>query len=171
LACIPLREYVPIKDVAALSGVSHSHLARVIRLTATASFLNEPQPDQVCHTALSTPFVTDPGYLDAVMFFAESAAPAALKMGRDDQQPRQPNQSAYNIALKSPQPFRQALEEQPRLRRKFHAYFQHAAGLHAAIEGDEGLDTAMDILSQLNWSLGGDVQARIVEVKEFSLIF
>jgi hypothetical protein len=173
-------ESVPIKDVAALSGVSDGQLARVIRLTATASFLHEPQPGQVCHTALSASFVSNPGHLDAAMFLAESAAPAALRMapathrfGADHTQARQPSESAYYLDLNTVLPFHLACEEHPRLRRQWHAYLHYAAGLPAVEDGaDNGPDTAIDILMQLNWAAISncrDVPARIVEVRPFRL--
>ena len=107
-----------IKDVADLSGVPEAQLARIIRLTATAGFLNEPQPTLVAHSTLSAPFVTNPSYLDAAMFLAESAAPAALEMAATTQrfgESNRPNESAYNVALNTTKSFHNALQGRTKL--------------------------------------------------------
>jgi len=128
------------------------HLGRIIRLTATAGFLHEPQPGHVAHTPLSAPFVTNPSFLDAAMFLAESAAPAALHMAQATQRfgaggSHRPNESAYNLALNTTKPFHTARQEQPKLNRQWFAYLHYAGGLHL-----HTADHVADILAQLNWS-------------------
>ncbi|KAI2613407.1 hypothetical protein GGR54DRAFT_327354 [Hypoxylon sp. NC1633] len=150
LACIPQTGTVPVKDLADLANVSETQLCRVIRLTATGGFLREDARGHVGHTALSDPFFNNPLLLDAVMFMAESAAPAALKMATTDADTdtakgKNTDQSAYNMALNTSTPFCVACEEQPRLNRQYSAYLQYAAGLHVR-------DNFADTLAQLNWS-------------------
>ncbi|TVY84597.1 Monodictyphenone cluster transcriptional coactivator mdpA [Lachnellula suecica] len=161
LACIPLVGEVPLRDVAALSGVPESHLERIIRLTATAGFLYESKPGHVAHTPLSAPFVTNPSFLDAAMFLAESAQPAALQMASATQRfgdSQRSTESAYNLAQDTRKSFHSAREERPKLGRQWSAYLDYAGGLHAA-------DTVADVLRQLNWNLLTDISsARIVEV-------
>lgn len=65
LACIPLKGSILAKDVADMAGVPETRLWRVVRITATASFLHESQPGHIAHTALSAPFVTNLSFLDA----------------------------------------------------------------------------------------------------------
>ena len=135
-----------------------THLARIIRLTATAGFLDESQPGHVAHTALSAPFVTDPSFLDAAMFLADSAAPAVLQMQSATQKfgdSHRSNETAYNLAANTITPFHDAREQRPKLNRQWSAYLYHAGGLHTA-------DNISEILTQLNWSNASNT--RIVEV-------
>ncbi|KUI64697.1 6-hydroxytryprostatin B O-methyltransferase [Cytospora mali] len=169
LACIPLAGSVPIRDVAELSGVPAIQLNRIIRLTATAGFLEESVPGQVAHTPLSAPFVENPSLLDAAMFLAETAAPTALRMASaaeryGDSQSASAgasanaiaNESAYNLALDTATPFHKAREERSRLNRQWSAYLHHAGG------GAHTMDGIEDMHTQLNWSKMGN--AHIVEV-------
>ena len=151
---------MPIKDVADLSGVPEAQLARIIRLTATAGFLHEPQPALVAHTALSAPFVTNPAYLDAAMFLAESAAPAALEMAPTTQrfgESDRPNETAYNVALNTTKPFHTARQERTKLHRQWSAYLRYAGGLYAA-------EQVTDVLIQLDWANVGSGSSLVVEV-------
>ncbi|ORY69639.1 uncharacterized protein BCR38DRAFT_419679 [Pseudomassariella vexata] len=148
LACIPLTGSVPIQDVADLSSVPEPQLCRIIRLTATVGFLDEPQMGHVAHTPLSASFVENPSFLDAGMFLAEFATPAALQMAPSTQRfgdSCRPNESAYNLAFNTTKPFHTARKERPKLSRQWSAYLHYAGGLHAA-------DNVADILTQLNWS-------------------
>lgn len=156
LACIPLSGSVPAKDVADLAGVPEMQLCRVVRMTATAGFLNEPQPGHVAHTILSAPFVTKPSFLDAAMFLAETAAPTALQMAVATQRyghSNRPNESAYNLAFNTSQTFQSACEQRSKLQRQWPAYLRYAGGVD---------DSVTEVLTRLDWlSLGN---ARIVEV-------
>ena len=151
---------MPIEDVAALSGVPEAQLARIIRLTATSGFLHEPQPALVAHSASSAQFVTNPSYLDAAMFLAESAAPAALEMAAATQrfgEPHRPNESAYSVALSTTKPFHTALQERTKLHRQWFAYLRHAGGLHAA-------EQVTDVLTQFDWTNASSGSSLVVEV-------
>ena len=151
---------VPITDVADLSGIPEVQLARIIRLTATAGFLHEPQPAMVAHSALSAPFVTIPSYLDAAIFLAESAAPAALEMASTTQrfgQSERPNESAYNVALKTTKAFHTARQECTKLHRQWSAYSRYAGGLHPA-------EQVADVLSQFDWTNVSSGTSLVVEV-------
>ncbi|KAK4233609.1 hypothetical protein C8A03DRAFT_19340 [Achaetomium macrosporum] len=159
LAFIPLMGSVSARDVADLAGVPESHLCRIVRLTATAGFLHEPQPGHFAHTPLSAPFVTNLSYLDAVMFLAETAAPAALQMAAATPSStggalaEPPAESAYSLAFHTSRTFQSACEQRAKLQRQWHAY------LHWT--GDEG-DAIRQLLSGLDWSSLRN--ARIVEV-------
>lgn len=157
LACIPLSHSVPFKDVADLAGVPEPQLCRVVRMMATASFLQEPQPGHVAHSSLSAPFVTKPSYLDAAMFLSETAAPAALHMAaatrRFGDSPR-PNESAYNIAFNTSSPFVSACEQRPKIKRQWPSYLRYGMG---DVESD-----VLDILPQFDWSSLGN--ASVVKV-------
>ncbi|RYP72748.1 hypothetical protein DL770_007925 [Monosporascus sp. CRB-9-2] len=67
LACIPLNDTVPTKDIADLMGVPETELSRIVRMTSTVGFLAEPRPGYIAHTALSAPYVNRLNYLDAAM--------------------------------------------------------------------------------------------------------
>ncbi|KAJ5655731.1 hypothetical protein N7507_007681 [Penicillium longicatenatum] len=157
LACIPADGGMSMQDLADLAGVPQIQLHRVIRLMCTSGFLQEPLPNYVSHTPLSAQFVTNQSSLDAAVFIADLAAPAALHMSTATQRfggPWHPTETAHNLALSTLQPFGAAIQEQPRLGRKWSAYL-HAVGLHQEKE-------IVDTLSQLKWpSLGN---AFIVEV-------
>ncbi|KAL5341614.1 histidine phosphatase superfamily [Aspergillus crustosus] len=162
LACIPLTGNVPIKDVADLAGVPEGHLTRVIRMTATAGFLQEPQPGFVAHSALSAPFVTKPSYLDAVMFLASTATPAALQMPAATQrfgQSLRANETAFNLAFNTPVTFASTTEQRPRIQRQWPAFLRY---------GTKDVDDRVtDLLSRLDHFRRGSTT--IVEVGARSL--
>lgn len=155
LAYVPLSGTVPAKDVADLAGVPETQLCRIVRMTATAGFLHEPQPGHIAHTALSAPFVTKLSYLDAAMFLAETAAPIALQMAAATQRhgdSNHPSESAYTLAFNTSQTFQSACEQRTKLQRQWSAYLRCA---------DTG-DSFTELLSRLDWrSLGN---ACIVDV-------
>ena len=127
-------------------------------MTATAGFLNEPQPGYIAHTRLSAAFVYDLSYLDAAMLLAETAAPAALHMTATthryiDKQLNHPEMSAYNLAFNTTQSFQSACEQRPRLQRQWLAYLR-CTGVE-----DDGI---AELLNGLGWSSLGS--ARIVDV-------
>ncbi|KAL2138955.1 hypothetical protein VTI28DRAFT_5995 [Corynascus sepedonium] len=158
LACIPPEVSVPIKDLADLTGVAEGQLTRVIRLTATTGFLRETKPCSVSHTPLSVQFTTDQSLLDAVVFMAESVAPAALRMASATQHfgaTCSPNESAYGLATRDMRPFHIALQEHSKLSRQWSAYLCHAGGLQQE-------DALVEALSRLSWANLGDTC--IVEV-------
>ncbi|KAL5002088.1 histidine phosphatase superfamily [Aspergillus recurvatus] len=157
LACIPLTGTVPMKDVADLAGVPETHLSRIVRMTATAGFLQEPVPGQVAHSALSAPFVTKPSYLDAVMFLAGTVAPSALQMPTSTQRfgpSLRPNETAYNLALNNPATFGSTSEQRPKLQRQWPAFLQY-------VTNDTG-DRVTDLLSRLDHFRRGSIS--VVEV-------
>lgn len=126
-----------MKDIAALAGVTEAQLTRVIRLTATAGFLCEPQPGQVAHTSLSAHFVRDPSFLDAALFTAGVAAPAALEAGCGASGPQGTGEKAGQGQWKQGNP-------NPKLRRQRAAFISHAGGIVPSKD-------VIDILGQLQW--------------------
>ncbi|KAL4750283.1 hypothetical protein BDW72DRAFT_204039 [Aspergillus terricola var. indicus] len=162
LACIPLTGTVPIKDVADLAGVPETQLSRIIRMTATAGFLHEPDPGHVAHSVLSAPFVTKPSYLDAVMFLAGTIAPSALQMPTATQRfglSLRPNETAYNIALNNPATFASTSEQRPKLQRQWPAFLQYGT--------NDTDDRVTDLLSRLDHFRRGSIS--VVEVGARSL--
>ena len=158
---------VTVANVANLASVPLAELRRVVRMTATAGILCEPEPGFVAHSPLSAHFVMKPSLLDAVAFLADTAAPAALHMAdatRLRQKfPEQPahHLSAYAIASASSSnhpstiiPFAARCEQEPKLRRHL-AAFQR---LDASII-DEGVAST---ISSLDWKFLGP--AKVVEV-------
>ena len=162
LACIPLSGSVPFKDVAELAGVPETQLCRVVRMTATAGYLHEPQPGHVAHSALSAPFVTKPSFLDVAMFLSETAAPTSLQMAVATQHfghSQRSNESAYNVAFNTSVAFASACEQRSKLQRQWNAYLRCGTG---------DVDASVtDILTRLDWlSLGN---ASVVEVSQLPL--
>jgi hypothetical protein len=145
LACIPLTGCVPIKDVAELAGVPEAQLCRIVRFTATAAFLRETKPGYIAHTALSAPFVTKLSYLDAAMFLAETAAPAALHMAAATQRhgdAAHPGETAYGLAFNAPRGFQGAYEQRAKLQRQWPAFAGHVAAME---------DSITELLGKLDW--------------------
>lgn len=157
LACVPLNDSVPAKDVADLTGVPETQLRRIVRMTATAGFLHEPEPGYIAHTALSAPFVTQLCYLDAAMFLAETAAPAALQMAAATKLLHNGqaagDTTAYALAFNTSQTFQAACEQRPKLQRQWPAFLRCAGDVD---------DSVPELLGRLDWlSLGS---ACIVDV-------
>lgn len=159
LACIPLGHSVPFEDVAELAGVPEPQLSRVVRMMATTGFLHEPEPGHVAHSSLSAPFVTRPSYLDAAMFLAETAAPAALKMAaatRHSGRSRQPQESAYNLAFNTPNTFASECARRPKVQRQWSAYLHYGMG-------DTEMN-AMEVLRQFDWfGLGNSSVVKVAD--------
>ncbi|KAK9418013.1 putative O-methyltransferase domain-containing protein [Seiridium unicorne] len=156
LAFIPLTGSVFMKDIADLTRVPEAQLRRIVRITATAGFLSEPEPDYIAHTSLSAPFVTKLWYRDAAMFLAETTAPAALHMAaatRRRVDPHRSLDSAYMLALKTSQTFNASCEQSSKLRRQWLAYLKCVGHL------DDGF---AELLDQLQWQSLGN--ACIVDV-------
>ncbi|KAI1410241.1 hypothetical protein F5Y13DRAFT_168007 [Hypoxylon sp. FL1857] len=164
LACIPLSDNAPIKDVADLTGVSEMQLSRIVRMTATAGFLREPKPGYIAHTALSARFVTQYSFLDAALFLAETGVPAALQTSvatRFQGQPGRPSDATtpYSIAFNTSQAFPLACEQRKKLQRQWPAFSRCAGDVE---------DSVTEVLSQLDWLRVGsacivDVCARSTE--------
>ena len=140
---------MPAKDVADLAGVPETQLLRIIRMTATAGFLFEPQPGHVAHTALSAPFVTNLSYLDATTFLAEVVVPASLRMAKGSATPAITSRKALPL-LPS---ISSASAGETKLQRQFSAY--------QWCTGDQG-DGVAEMLGRLNWDSLRN--ARVVDV-------
>ncbi|KAL5356066.1 hypothetical protein BJX96DRAFT_171259 [Aspergillus floccosus] len=157
LACIPLHGSVLIKDVSDLAGVPEPQLSRVIRMTATAGFLTEPEAGLVAHTSLSAPFVTQPFHLDAAMFLAGVIAPTSLQMAAATERfggSARPSESAYSLTFNAAGGFADACEQQPRLQRQWLAFLRYATG--------DVRDVVTDVLTCLAPLQGS--RAHVVEV-------
>jgi hypothetical protein len=142
LACIPLVGSVVAKDVADLAGVSEDQLLRIVRMTATAGFLREPQPGYLAHTSLSKPFVSKLVCLDAALCLAQIAAPAASMMSAATR--RQDRETALNLAMgdATGTTFQSLRENRPKLQRQWLAHLQFEADPDGCI---------VQLLSHLDW--------------------
>ncbi|KAK4234866.1 hypothetical protein C8A03DRAFT_46877 [Achaetomium macrosporum] len=162
LACVPLDDSVPFRDVADICGVPESQLRRVTRLMATAGFLQEPRPGHMAHSPLSAQFVTEPALLDAALFLAETVAPAALKMPLSTKQfagSDRADQSAYTLAFDTEIPLASVFELRPRLQRQFNTYLSFVTNDdHASVR---------DVLVRVDWASLGN--ATVVDVGAQSL--
>lgn len=130
LACIPLDGEVAFEEVAGITGVPVDHLQRVVRLMTTAGFLREQTSGHVSHTALSASFVTEPDLLDAALFLAQVAVPAALKMSHTAHQPAPYNHDQLSAMAAQPEGRLRGLAgdfdpSQPKVQRQFAAYLAH----------------------------------------------
>lgn len=159
LACIPLDGSVPIEDVSIIANVPEAQLRRVLHMTTIVGFLQEAQPGHIAHTSLSANFVTRPSYLDAALFLAETAAPAALHMQSATKrygQSSNPSECAYSLAFNTAQSFQATCKQRPKLRRQFPSYFRYLS------EGSDDNAIAVKLLGRLDWLQLGN--ARVVDV-------
>nr|UWK21944.1 hypothetical protein HCALA_g4088 [Trichoderma calamagrostidis] len=160
-ACIPLDGSALMKDVSDLIGVPETQLSRIIRVAILGGFLEEPTPGHVAHSPLSASFVTKPCYLDAAMFLAGTAAPAAWKMAAVTKQSQDLPQQAQKDVVLHKRFFEDVEEvELPRLQRQWQAYLRYGLGHYC--------DTATDILTcletlQMGTALVVEVGARSTE--------
>lgn len=147
---------MPAKEIADLAGVPELLLCRVVRMMATAGFLQEPRPGHIAHTTLSARFVTNLPFLDAAMFLAETVAPTSLQMSTSTQRQGElevSTHSAYSVAFGTSQSFHSACTDRSRLQRQWSSYSRYAADADSSVN---------EVLGRLNWrSLGS---ACIVDV-------
>lgn len=130
LACIPLDGEVAFEEVADISNVPVDHLQRVVRLMTTAGFLREQTSGHVSHTALSASFVTEPDLLDAALFLAQVAVPAALKTSHMAHQSAPYSHDHLSAMAVQPEGRLMGLAgdfdpSQPKIHRQFAAYLAH----------------------------------------------
>ena len=154
-----MGDKVTFTNAASLASIPATELCRVVRMTATAGILCEPEPGFVAHSPLSAHFVTKPSLLDATAFLADTVVPAALHMAdatRLRTNPHQAHLSAYAIASDPSTSFAARCEQEPKLRRHL-AAFQR---LEASIV-DEGATSA---ISSIDWR--SISPAKVVEVSE-----
>lgn len=156
LAYIPLTESVPMTDIAELSGLPASQLSRMVRMTATAGFMCEPQPGHVAHTALSAAIVQRLTYLDTVLFLGKVSAPACLRMaettkrGGDSENSHGARANTMNQIQDSPTIL--SLQNH-RLQRSWSTFLQCLGDV------DDSID---EVLIRLDWHILG--KATIVDV-------
>ena len=154
IAFVPLSGSISIEGLADLADVPELILSRVVRMIATAEFLQELQAGFVAHTSLSASFMTELFYFDAVMFLANNVAPSALDLTSVLQKlvKTVPPSSRKNVissptsALDSDRSFASACANNPQLSRQWSAYQNNMPASD---------DRLASLLSQLNWqSLG-----------------
>jgi hypothetical protein len=158
LASIPLTQAVPIQDVADVSGVPCQQLLRLIRMTATAGILEEPQAGLVKHTTLSAQFVKKPFLTDALAFLNDTAIPTALQMVRSTRhgiQTINTKQIGVSIDAQRNLSLSENCERHPKLRRQVGAYHRMR---QTALD-----DSVTEILCRLDWTSLGD--ATVVQVR------
>ncbi|EAU31625.1 predicted protein [Aspergillus terreus NIH2624] len=145
LICLPLGSSFSVRDLAQLCGVSETTLSRVVRLTATAGFLQEPQPGQIMHTPLSGAFGGQPSLRDATLFLSNRITPSALQMASTLHLGRTESaaESAYNLAFATSRTFRDACRVTPKLHRQWIAYLRNT--------GDSD-DSITEVLTRLDWA-------------------
>ncbi len=161
LACIPLDDTVAFRDVADICGVPENQLCRVTRLMATAGFLREPRAGHVGHSPLSAQFVTEPALLDAAMFLAGTAAPAALKMPLATKRfatSDRADQTAYAAAFDTTVPLASVFELQPRLQRQFETFLSFVTS--------DDVTGVRDVVMRVDWASLGN--ATVVDVSTSS---
>ncbi|KAF2847104.1 toxin biosynthesis regulatory protein AflJ [Plenodomus tracheiphilus IPT5] len=144
-AYVPLSDSISLEELAELADVSEYTLSRVVRMTATAGFLHEPQLGYIAHTPLSSSFTNELTYFDAAMFLANRVAPSALDMTYFPQ--KQEAGASTMAVLKSAQTFALDRAQEPKLNRQWLAYYHSVGGMNHDVT---------TLIHVLNWhSLGG----------------
>lgn len=156
LAFIPHQGSIALGDIAELASVPENQLRRIVRMMTAAGFLQEPQPGQVEHTALSAPFGNRPSYHDALMFLTSSAAPAAMQMVPVTQRWRHQQLLLQGIACHSNDlPLAASIRQQAATpRRQWPSYLRYALR-----DQDSSLAS---IFNSFDWASLGD--ATVVDV-------
>lgn len=153
-AYVPLNDSISLDELAELADVPEHTLSRVVRMTATAGFLHEPQLGCVAHTPLSLAFTNELLYFDAAMFLANKVAPSALDLTPFEQKQ---NHGGLNMAgLQSFESFATHRAQEPQLNRQWLAYC-HSVGNPP---NDLGA-----LINLLNWQSLGD--ASVVHVSNW----
>ncbi|CAE7178409.1 hypothetical protein CFE70_005864 [Pyrenophora teres f. teres 0-1] len=144
-AYVPLSDSISLDELAELADVPEHTLSRVVRMTATAGFLQEPQLGYVAHTPLSLAFTNELLYFDAAMFLANKVAPSALDLTPFEQKP---NQGGLNmVGMRSFDSFATHRAQEPQLNRQWLAYCHSVGSTH----NDLGA-----LINLLNWQSLGD---------------
>ncbi|KAL6702828.1 hypothetical protein ACN47E_000914 [Coniothyrium glycines] len=154
IAYIPLKDSMSLEELAHLADVPEPTLSRVVRMTATAGFLQEPQLGHVAHTTLSSSFTTDFSYFDAAMFLANKVAPGSLDLAsfEHDTDMDSGRMAAVAGAAQAARMYAPRTQE-PQLARQWLAY-RHSVG-----SADNDLSS---LLTLLNWNSLG--KATIVHI-------
>lgn len=85
-------------------------------MAMTSGLFREAERDMLAHTPLSEHFVTNPLYLQTLLFLTETSLPTAIKMAEMTSQfngSEKPNQTAHNIAMNTEVPFFPYLSQNP----------------------------------------------------------
>lgn len=154
-AYVPLSDSISLDELAELADVPEHTLSRVVRMTATAGFLHEPQLGCVAHTPLSLAFTNELLYFDAAMFLANRVAPSALDLTpfEHKQDHGGLNGSSNMVGSQSAQTFASHRAKEPQLNRQWLAYC-HSVG---SVQKD-----LATLINLLNWQSLGD--ASVVHV-------
>lgn len=157
-AYVPLSDSISLDELAELADVPEHTLGRVVRMTATAGFLHEPQLGYVAHTPLSLAFTNELLYFDAAMFLANRVAPSALDLTQFEQKR---TRGDFNTSgFDSSQSFATQRAQEPQLNRQWLAYC-HSVG---STQNDLG-----PLINLLNWQSLGD--ASVVHVSDLDRHF
>jgi hypothetical protein len=147
IAYIPLDDIISLEELANLADVSEHTLSRVVRMTATAGFLYEPQPGHVAHTSLSLSFTTELSYFDAAMFLANKVAPASFDLAFFANE-----HDGTAMHLQSPRPL-DFLSQEPQTNRQWQAFRQSMGSMSNSLAY---------LPNMLNWRSLGD--ASVVDI-------
>ena len=132
-------------------------LKTVMRLAMTSNLFSESEAGEVCHTATSAAFVTNPGLHDWAVFMTSRATPTANKLVEATEKwPNtvRKNETAYNIAFDTELTFFEHLKTDPQRMKEFESYMkqvQQAEGtaLRHLVQGHDwaaiGNGTVVDV--------------------------
>src|ERR1700761_854991 len=77
---VPVDDSISYEALAEVAKVPQHHLCRIARMAMTSGIFQEPAPNMIAHTVLSSRLVTDQLYLQTLLFLTETSAPTALKI-------------------------------------------------------------------------------------------
>jgi hypothetical protein len=111
-------------DIAESAGVDEGRLRRFLQHAMASNIFAETRPGFVSHTAASRLLHQDPPALDTVGFLLEDLAPAALQTVKAYEKwpdSSEPNETGFNVAESTPNPFYLHLADDPERARRFGA--------------------------------------------------
>ncbi|KAH8585876.1 putative sterigmatocystin 8-O-methyltransferase precursor, partial [Bisporella sp. PMI_857] len=108
LSFIPLTGSVPYSEVATIASVPLSQLKRIARMAMLSGFLQEPQPNELAHSATSALLVTNSNLLDWALFIAEASSLGPTKLVEATEKwgtTESKTQTAFNLAKNTEKKF------------------------------------------------------------------
>ncbi|KAF7197936.1 Dual O-methyltransferase/FAD-dependent monooxygenase CTB3 [Pseudocercospora fuligena] len=125
---IPEHGYISYSQLAAAANVPESQLKGVSRMAVVNGFLEEPLPEHVAHSRPSSLLARDANFKNWANWMVNYSVPVAYKFadatrrwGNTDAK----NETAFNLALDTPDPFFDHLRKVPQLTAIFSGYMRN----------------------------------------------
>lgn len=156
-SAVPLDGSVSYDDLARTVKVPEVQLKSLARMAITSNLLSEPVHDQLSHNAIYSLFVTQPGFLDWAKFLTRFSAPTAAAFAGATMKWSETvgkNETAFNLAFNTDQPFFDYFSQSPDLAAVFSSYMK-------SVQGSYGTNLK-HLVTGFDWESLGD--ATIIDV-------